>query len=94
MVQQIAEEFAPERIILFGSWAWGDPTPESDVDLLVITETGNSRSLGAQIDGRIFPRQFPLDVMVCRPGQVRARHAMGDAFMTQVLSQGKVLYAI
>lgn len=93
VAQLIAKEFTPEQIILFGSWAWGHPTPDSDVDFLIIKKTNDSRKLAAQIDGRVFPRPFPLDLMVYQPEQVDARKAAGDPFLLEILTKGRVLYA-
>jgi predicted nucleotidyltransferase len=93
VVDKIVREFHPEKIILFGSYAWGEPGPDSDVDLLVITNTGDTRAAARAIDGLIFPRPFPLDVIVCDPQQVAARSEAGDFWMNAILTNGKVLYA-
>lgn len=91
--QKIAKRFNPERIILFGSWAWGKPGPDSDVDFFIVKETENTRDLAREIDGFLFPRPFPLDVIVYRPEQLKRRKAAGDPFITEILTHGKVLYA-
>lgn len=91
--QKIAKNFSPERIVLFGSWAWGKPGPDSDVDLLIVKETENTRELARKIDGFLFPRPFPIDVIVYRPEEVNRRQTAGDPFITEVLNNGKVLYA-
>lgn len=89
---QIAEEFRPERIILFGSYAYGKPTQDSDVDLLVIMPfRGKSVYKAAEILTRIHPR-FPVDILVRTQAQVRKRIAMDDWFMQEIVSQGRVLY--
>lgn len=90
---KIAREFQPEKIILFGSFAWGEPAPDSDVDLLVIKETENTRKLAREIDGSIFPRPFPIDLILFRPQQVERRQKRGDFFINDILNKGKVLYA-
>jgi len=91
--QKIAKEFKPEKIILFGSWAWGEPSPDSDVDLLVIKKADDNRKLAREIDGSIFPRPFPLDLIVYGPEQVEQRKRRGDSFINDILTKGKVLYA-
>lgn len=91
--QKIAKEFKPEKIILFGSWAWGEPSPDSDVDLFVIKEAEDHRQLAREIDNFVFPRPFPLDLVVCGPKQVEQRRRRGDFFINDVLTKGKVLYA-
>ena len=90
VVQQIADEFHPDKIILFGSCAWGEPGPDSDVDLLVVKETNNTRELAMQIDGSIFPRPFPIDLIVYRPDQLKK--TSGDYMIKEILKKGKVLY--
>jgi predicted nucleotidyltransferase len=93
VVDKIAQEFRPEKIILFGSYAWGEPGPDSDVDLLVIANTDDTRRTARAIDGSIFPRPFPLDVIVYDPRQVAIRSEAGDFWMNDILTRGKVLYA-
>jgi predicted nucleotidyltransferase len=70
---QVARQFKPARIILFGSYAYGKPTPDSDVDLLVIMPC-KGRSLDAALDVRCtVDAGFPLDLIVRTPAEVRAR---------------------
>ncbi len=92
IARRVAKKYKPERIILFGSHAWGVPGPASDVDLCVIKETRNTRHMAREIDGFIFPRQFPIDVVVYTPTQVEKRKAGGDLFVRKVLEKGEVLY--
>ncbi len=92
VAEQIYDKYQPEKIILFGSWAWGVPGPDSDVDLLIVKQTENTRLLAREIDGQIFPRPFPIDLIVYRPEQVEKRKAMGDFFINDILTKGKVLY--
>lgn len=90
--RRIAEEFKPKRIILFGSYAYGKPTPDSDVDLLVIFAGRGSRadeSLDIRI--RLDPR-FPLDLLTRSAGEVAKRIAWNDWFLQEVMEKGKVLY--
>lgn len=93
LAQRIAERFQPERIILFGSYAYGDPAPESDVDLLVIMETKlRSREQRLEISRAISPRPFPLDIVVCTPQELAERIALGDTFLYEIIIRGKVIY--
>jgi predicted nucleotidyltransferase len=90
--QQIVEKFHPERIILFGSYAYGEPTPDSDVDLLVVMPfEGHSPRQAAEIRFQVRP-QFPLDLLVRTPELLRQRLEMGDFFMKEIVDEGKVLY--
>jgi predicted nucleotidyltransferase len=89
---RIAREFHPQRIILFGSHAFGNPTPDSDVDLMVVTPyMGKSWEMATRIRGHV-EATFPLDLLVRSPEQLRERLAMGDPFLTEVVQHGKVLY--
>jgi predicted nucleotidyltransferase len=91
-VKRIAGEFHPERIILFGSYAWGNPTPDSDVDLLVVLPfQGKSWRMASEIRKRVRP-PFPLDLMVRSAEQLQQRLMIGDAFFQEITRQGKVLY--
>jgi predicted nucleotidyltransferase len=87
----IAEEFRPEKIILFGSYAYGTPTDESDVDLLVVMPTRNQHDQAVRIQYRLTA-PFPLDLIVRKPEQVRWRLAEKESFLTTIMSLGKVLY--
>lgn len=90
--RRIAAEFKPHRIILFGSYAGGKPTPDSDVDLLVIMPfTGRPVEKSVGIRMKLLP-DFPLDLLVRTPDNVRQRLTMGDGFMKDILHNGKVLY--
>ena len=93
VVRQIAEGFQPEKVILFGSYAGGRPGPESDVDLLVIMDTPlRSRRQRLEISRALSPRPFPLDIIVRTPEELKERIALGDLFLREITSQGKVLY--
>jgi len=92
-VRQIVRQFQPQRIILFGSYAHGQPTPDSDVDLLIVMESDERPAVRAMRVSRLLrPRPFPMDILVRTPEEIRHRLEMGDYFMREVLEQGKVLY--
>jgi predicted nucleotidyltransferase len=89
----VAREFHPQRIVLFGSYACGRPTEDSDVDLLVIMP--RTRDRGERMSVRIrqaIPRDFSLDLLVRTPSEVAKRLRWGDPFMRELLEKGKVLY--
>ena len=91
-VQRIGREFGAERVILFGSYARGAVTGDSDVDLLVIVPfQGKSVDKSVEIRMKLRPR-FPVDLLVRTPEKVRRRLEMGDGFMREILQEGKVLY--
>jgi len=90
--ERIAREFLPERVILFGSYAYGEPGPDSDVDMLVILPfKGRNFHKSLEILNRVAPR-FPMDLLARRPEDVRRRYAEGDPLIREALDHGKVLY--
>jgi uncharacterized protein len=92
LCEQIVREFRPQKIILFGSYAYGQPSPDSDVDLLVVMPfPGSSREQAAKIRSRI-DTPVALDLLVRTPEQIAGRLAMGDFFMREIVEQGKGLY--
>lgn len=92
LCEQIAREFKPERIVLFGSHAYGTPGPFSDVDLMVVMPfEGSPLQQAAKILTKINPT-MALDLIVRTPQQVTDRLAMQDGFMQQIVQHGKVTY--
>jgi predicted nucleotidyltransferase len=92
-IDRIVRELRPEKIILFGSYAYGDPTPDSDVDLLVIMETElPKRQRSWEVARLLIPRPFPVDVLVRTPEEIQHAFATGDFFIQEIVSKGKVLY--
>lgn len=92
LANRIADQFRPEKIILFGSYARGNPTPDSDVDLLVVLpHTGKSWRLAAQIRGALQP-DYPLDLIVRSPEELRRRLGEGDPFLLDLETNGELLY--
>ena len=90
--RQIGEQFGAERVILFGSYAQGKVTADSDVDLLVIGPfKGRGVDKSVEIRMKLRP-QFPVDILIRTPEKVNQRLKMGDCFMREVLEKGKVLY--
>ncbi len=90
--RRIGREFDAERVILFGSYARGAVTKDSDVDLLVIGPfEGRSVDRSVQIRMQLRPG-FPVNLVLRTAEKVRERLAMGDDFMRDILEEGKVLY--
>jgi predicted nucleotidyltransferase len=96
LARRIAEEFRPERIILFGSYAHGNPTEDSDVDLLVVMKMrGDVVEKGAEIYvavDKAGAAPFSIDILVRTPKQIRERVAMNDFFMREITEHGRVIY--
>lgn len=92
VARKIAKEYDPEKIILFGSYAWGKPNKDSDVDLFIVKKTDNTRECARKIDRSLFPRFFAIDLIVHTPEQIEKRKNMGDFFIKDILKKGKTLY--
>jgi uncharacterized protein len=90
-VRKVAERFKPEKIILFGSHAYGEPHADSDVDILVVMPARNEIDRAVRID-RVVDPLFPLDLIVCSPKSVAWRINEGDSFLLEIMTKGKVLY--
>ena len=91
MVRQIAAQFDPQRIILFGSYAYGEPGPDSDVDVLVVMQASNETNQAVRIRLAV-EHPFPLDLIVRTPANLRRRLELGDAFLGDAVSRGITLY--
>ncbi len=89
--KQVAEQFQPDQIILFGSHAYGTPNADSDVDLLVVMPTRNQAGQAVRIRWAI-EAPFPLDLLVRTPRTLKWRLEAGDWFLREIVSLGKVLY--
>jgi uncharacterized protein len=89
--RQIAEKFDPDKIILFGSYAYGRPHEWSDVDILVVMPARNQIDQALRI---IFSIEAPfsLDLIVRTPKRLQRDWEDGDWFLREVLAKGKVLY--
>jgi hypothetical protein len=84
----LAREFRPKKIVLFGSYAYGRPTRNSDVDLVVVMPfRGGDLRVTGDIRTRVGA-PFPLDLLVWTPERARKT----DGFTQEVLTQGKVMY--
>ena len=92
VVSQIVERFHPEKVILFGSYAYGTPHEDSDVDLMVVMRTDENPLLtGARIATSV-ERPFPMDILVWEPDKLQASFERGGNFATEVMTEGIVLY--
>ncbi len=89
--REVAKRFAPEKIILFGSHAYGQPHADSDVDILVVMPARNEIDQAVRID-RVVDPLFPLDLIVCTPKNVAWRLKEGDSLLREILTKGKVLH--
>ena len=92
LCEGIVRAFHPERVVLFGSYAYGQPKEDSDVDLLVIMSfSGKAPRLAAAMVAHLRPI-FPVDILVRDPVTLQRRLDLGDPFLREVMDRGKVLY--
>jgi predicted nucleotidyltransferase len=92
LADRIAAHFQPQQIILFGSYAYGAPTADSDVDLMVVMPTsGQSHKRAARIR-EILPSEIPMDILVRTPRELAYRLSIRDFFMRELIEKGIVLH--
>jgi len=93
MVHRLVTGLHPYKIILFGSYGYGIPTADSDVDLLVILDS-HARPVDRylRVSRLLRPRPFPLDLLVKTPKEIAQALERNDPFMREIVAQGRVLY--
>src|SRR5580698_9200133 len=84
--REVAERFQPEKIILFGSYAYGAPHADSDVDILVVMPARNEIDQAVRIDRMVDPL-FPLDLIVSTPKNIAWRLKEGDSFLCEIMTK-------
>ncbi|MBU4298654.1 nucleotidyltransferase domain-containing protein [Patescibacteria group bacterium] len=92
ITEKIVKGFQPEKIILFGSWAWGKPIKDSDVDLFIIKNTRKDPIQRCYEVRKAIEPVVPLDILVFTSREVKNRLRLGDFFIKRILNQGKLLY--
>ena len=90
--RDIGRRFHPKRVVLFGSYASGIPTEDSDVDLLVILQNQGRNVEKAFEISRAIPHPFPMDLIVIKPHEVTRRLKGGDLVLREMIEKGTVLY--
>ena len=95
ITEKIVKEYQPEKIILFGSWAWGEPGPDSDADLLIVARSSKPRlERELKLNAILYPREIPLDILVYTPDELeQSINKNRNLFLEDVVRNGKVLYA-
>ncbi|MFH0830571.1 MAG: nucleotidyltransferase domain-containing protein [Parcubacteria group bacterium] len=85
--------YGPQKVILFGSYAWGKPTASSDVDLFIIKRS-KKRKIDRMLDVSrlLYLSPLPVDALVYTPEEIKRRLVMGDKFVTRIVREGKVIY--
>jgi predicted nucleotidyltransferase len=93
ITRRIVEKFQPYKVVLFGSYAYGAPDLDSDVDLLVVMDSNEPMAQRMRRVTEVAKVRFlPMDVIVRTPAEMAERLAMGDFFLAEILEKGKVLY--
>lgn len=93
MVERIVTRFQPDKVILFGSHARGDGTPDSDADLLVVMNVeGSKRTQAVQIDLALEGIPLPADIVVATPKEMETYRQCIGSIIREAIREGKVLY--
>lgn len=92
LADEIARLFDVERIVLFGSYAYGTPTEDSDVDLLVLMEFEGRAFDQEGVISRAVPHEFPRDIIVRTPADAARRYAQFDPLIRDAINRGRPLY--
>ncbi len=94
VAKRIAEKFPVEKIVLFGSYAYGEPEEGSDVDLLVVMET-DKRPIQhtLEIIRSLSPLRFSIDIIVRSEEEIQRRISQGDWMLKEAYEKGRILYA-
>jgi uncharacterized protein len=89
--KKIASQFDPDKIILFGSYAYGHPHEWSDVDLLVVMPAYDETNQAIRITNTL-EAPFSLDLIVRTPEALKRDWQEGDWFLREVLDKGKIIH--
>ncbi|MBI2935005.1 MAG: nucleotidyltransferase domain-containing protein [Chloroflexi bacterium] len=95
-VERIVKEYNPEKVILYGSYAYGKPSSDSDIDLLIVKDTDKRRTDRFIEVSRIIyehGNHISISPIIYTPEEIEERLAIGDDFITDILSKGKLIYA-
>ena len=93
ITQRIIRGYQPDRIILFGSRSAGRARKDSDLDLLIIKETEKGPvERRVEVETILSDREYPLDLLVYTPGEVRTLYQLGTPLIQEIMEKGKVLY--
>ncbi len=96
VVEKIQNEYKPEKIILFGSYAYGSPNEDSDIDLFIIKNTEKESIYRfAEVKKLVYEpdRPIPISPLVFTPSEVTEQLSRGNDFIEEVLEKGEILYA-
>jgi predicted nucleotidyltransferase len=93
VIARITRRFTPEKIILFGSYARGTTTRDSDIDLLIVMNVeGSLRGKTNEIDLLLADRTVPMDLLVVTPKQYERQKELIGTVVRQAVREGRVIY--
>ena len=94
ILETVVKEYKPEKVILFGSGAWGELVEGSDLDLFIIKKgvEKQRRSQRYQEVSSLIDHDIPIDFLVYTPYEVEKRLYLGDPFIKKIINRGKVIY--
>ena len=92
IIRRVVEVAHPERIILFGSAAQGTMTRNSDVDLLIVKEGGDTKNLSARIYENLYGVRVAVDAILISPVDLERYKDSHALVIKPALQKGKVVY--
>ncbi|MEW6203673.1 MAG: nucleotidyltransferase domain-containing protein [bacterium] len=93
IIDRIVQAVDPEKIIIFGSYAYGLPHKHSDLDILVIKESNLPRyERSIPVNEALCDLIMPMDVIVYTPDEMDEWQNVPEAFITSIVKNGKVVY--
>jgi predicted nucleotidyltransferase len=95
VVEKIKAQYRPQKIILFGSYAWGKPSKDSDIDLFIIKKTNQKHRERMLTVRRMVSEENGLvgiDILVYTPEELAERLKIEDSFISKILKKGQMLY--
>ncbi len=96
IVRRLVAEYTPQKVVLFGSYAYGEPDEDSDIDLLIIKDTSErflERSARVRKVVAGAHRRIPFEPIVLTPQELKQRLEIGDQFIAEIFQKGEILYA-
>ncbi len=95
ILRRIVDEYQPQKIVLYGSLAWGLPDDDSDIDLLIVKDSNESpldRRVRVRRVAAEAGRRIPFSPLVVTPNELQQRLDMNDSFYQKIITQGRTLY--
>src|SRR5438552_2893069 len=92
-VNRLIVALDPEKIILFGSYAYGKPQQDSDIDILIVKASDERPTiLTGNAYRSVWGKTFPMDILVRTPQWMEERLKIGDSFIQEIAQRGRILY--